>query len=119
MSLGEEDCGIAGDVHRVQLLLLLKCLGIRGEIQCRFRVRDVPLEIQETLPVDLVVEHRVSRCPLLHELGEDPGLVCPVPFLRQCGEDPVAQGAMPPVGDDLSLVALDASVRHDVAGLRP
>ena len=93
--------------------------GSLPEVERREGGRDVGLEVEEAAPVDLVVEHRVPGRPLLHELGEEAGLVERVPLRGQRREEPVAQGAAAPVGDHLPLVGLDHVRRHRVARLRP
>ena len=55
--------------------------------------------------------------PLLHEFGEDAGLVGGVPLGRQFGEQPRPHVAPRPVGDDLVGVDFQAVVIDEVAGL--
>ena len=113
----EQDC-VAGDVHGQELLALRPGLGVLRVVEGREGGRDVGLGVEEAAPVDLVVEDRVPRRPLLHELGEEAGLVEGVPLRGQRGEEPVAEGAAAPVGDHLPLVGLDHVGGHGVARLR-
>ena len=117
MAPGVDHRGVGGDAHGGELVAAgVLVLAQGGE----HRV-DIILEIEQTLPVDLAVGHRVARRPLLHELGEHAGGVGVVPFLGQLGEDAVAQGAALPVRNDRPAVGVDHvgghAVRRQCAGV--
>ncbi len=97
--LGEHDDRVAGDVHRDELLAPVVRLDVAGEVERGQGACDVGLEVEHPLAVDLVVEDGVPGGALLHELGEDPGVVGGPPLLGQHREHPVAQRAPPPVRD--------------------
>ena len=56
---------------------------------------------QQPLGVDLFAAHGVAGGALLHELGEDARLVGVEPLRGHVGEEALAHGLAPPVGDDL------------------
>ena len=107
VTLGEADDRVARDRHRAQLLALVEGLRVALEVEGRLRRRDLSLEVEHALPVELAVSHRVARRPLLHELGEAARRVRVEPLLRQLAEHLVAQRAASPEGDDLPLVLAD------------
>ncbi len=59
----------------------------------------------------------MARGALLHELGEDPGIVGLLPFRGQLGEHSVAHRAAAPVRDDRFFVELEGLGLHPVPGL--
>ena len=82
VSLGEADRGIAGDLHRPQSVAPGGRFRIQV-IQPRQRDRDFALHLVQAAAVDLVVQDRVARGTLLHELREHSRLVQAVPLLGQ------------------------------------
>jgi hypothetical protein len=116
---GEGDQCLGGDLHGPQLLLLGVGLRIVQEIQPFQGVPNVGDEVPETLSVDLVVQDRVPRGPLLHELGEDAGLVGRQPLRGHLTHDEVPERPPLPVGDDLLLVAPAGLWVHSKRDLRP
>ena len=112
VALGEAEDGVAGDVHGPELLALVPGLGVAAEVEGGDGGGDVVLEVEQAAPVDLVVEDGVAGRALLHELGEEAGLVGGVPLRGQGLEEAVAQRAAPPVGDDVPLVGRD-DLRRD------
>jgi hypothetical protein len=103
----------------VQGLALVVRLRILGEIESGQRQVDIGLKTSQPLRVDLVVQNRVPRGPLFHELGEYAGFVGLMPLVRERLEQPVAKGASGPEGDHRALVFCDRRVRDRVAGLGP
>jgi len=73
VAAGEQDGRVGGDVHRLQLLFPGQRAFVVGEVEGGGGGRDLALEVEQALAVDLAVGHRVARGPLLHELGEDAG----------------------------------------------
>ena len=67
---------------------------------------DVGLEVTQPSPVDLVVQHGVAGRALLHELGEDAGLVRGQPLVGHLGKEPLAHRLALPERDDLRLIDL-------------
>ena len=114
----EEDEGVARDVKRPERLAFLVGLRVVEEIEPRNRCGYLFLEVEHPLGIDLVVQHGVARGALLHELGEDPGVVGLLPFRRELGEHPVAHRAAAPIRDDLLFVELEAlaPTRYQVLG---
>ena len=117
--LGEKQHGVAGDVHRPQLLPPGVGLRVAEEVEGGDRGGNFPLEIQQALAIDLVVQHRMARGPLLHEFGEQAGVVGLFPLGREGGEEFVAHAAAAPIRNDLLLVDRQALLRHGVTGLGP
>ncbi len=117
--LGEKQHGVAGNVHRQQLLPPGKGLRVAEEVQrgdCR---SDLPFEIEQALAIDLVVQHRMARRPLLHEFGEQAGVVGLFPLRRERSENLVAHAAAAPIGNDLYLIDLQTLLGHGITGLGP
>ena len=100
----ETDQSVSADVHGLELLLLAVGFRIVEVIQAIQASLDVGFEIQKSLVIDLVVQNRVAGRPLLHELGEDTGLVCGFPFFRHFLEDEIAHGFALPERDNGVLV---------------
>ena len=73
----------------------------------------------EALPVDLVVEDGVAGGPLLHELGEDAGLVGVEPRPVHLGEDLLPDGLALPERDDDVLVGCPVLRADPERGLGP
>ncbi len=65
---------------------------------------DVFLKIAHAFAVDLVVQHGVAGRALLHEFGEDAGLVGGFPFVGHFGEEQFAHGAPLPERNDLVAI---------------
>ena len=74
---------------------------------------------QQALAVDLAVQHGVAGGALLHELGEEAGLVSGQPLGLHLGEDPLALGLAAPEGDDLVAVDRLHGGVHLEGSLRP
>ena len=119
VALGEDDGRVAGDVHGPELFGAVRGQGIVQVVQAGLPIGDACLEIEHARGVDGAVQGRVTGCALLHEFGEEAGLVGGAPFVRHLGEDAVAHGAARPVGDDLALVDGDVLFGHVVAGHGP
>ena len=119
VALGEDDGRVAGDRHGLELLGPVGGLGVVQVIEGGQALGDLALEVQHALAVDGAVQGRVAGRALLHELGEQAGLVGPLPLLGDVAEDAVAHAAALPVGDDLALVGLDVLLRDAVAGHGP
>jgi hypothetical protein len=117
VALREADGRVGRDVHRHQLLAAAQRVRVAVEVQRRDRRRDVALEIEHPLAVDLPVGHRVAGGPLLHELREDPRVVGVPPLLRELGEHAVAERAAPPVRDDQLLLDAKSLLVDGVARL--
>ncbi len=119
MAAGEDHRRLAGDVHRLELFGLVGG-GRVGEIVEGLQPPGDPLPaIAQAGVVDRAVEGGMAGGPLLHELGEQPGLVSRPPLCRHLAEDPVAHRPSLPVGDDDLLVRADVLLRHPVAGHLP
>ena len=116
---GEKDQGVAGNIHRHKLLALGVGVVIAQPVKRRRGRRDVALEVQQALAVDLVVQDGVPRRPLLHELREHAGLVGLQPGRGHGLENAVPHAPPTPVRDHLLLVRLDALAVDVVAGLGP
>ncbi len=118
VALREAHHRVAGDRHRPQLFALVERLRVAFEIERGLGPRDVGVEVQHPLAIELAVGHGVSGRPLLHELREAAGRIGVEPVLRQFGEHLVAQGAAAPEGNDLALVFPDDRRVHLVLRLR-
>ena len=102
VALGEEHHRVAGDLHRLELLAPVGGPGVVQIIEGGPVPGDVAFEVEHALAVDLAVQGTVwPGRALLHELGEDPGLVGVAATPWAVAEDAVAHGAALPVGDDL------------------
>ena len=107
MAPGENDRSVSGNVHGLELVtpgLALSVIGIPEGLESD---RDLTLEVEQPLAIDLAVGHGVSRRSLLHELGKDPGGVGVVPLSGKLVEDPVAERPPLPEGDDLGGESFD------------
>ena len=122
MTLGEEDRGVAGDAHRVELLLLVGRLGIVDVIQRGDVLLDPGLHVQQAFAVHPAVHGRMPRGALLHELGEHAGVVGFLPLLGHMVEDALALRLAFPVRDHLALIRVDVLladvVRLQFAGVQ-
>ncbi len=96
MTLGIPDYGVAANAHCFELLTLVQGLRVVNEIRFGQGFLYVLLETEETLLIDLAVSNRVSRRPLLHELGKEPRFVTVFPFVSHLTEYLVAHGALLP-----------------------
>ena len=116
MPLGQQDGGVAGNVHGLELLLLVGRFGIVDVVECFNPCADAFLQVQQAGAVHLPVHGRMTGSALLHELCEYARVVGFLPFLRDVPEDPFALRLALPVGDDLPLVRVDVFLT-DVIGL--
>ena len=91
----------AAVVHGQQLLLPGQRLRIVEEIEGLQAGADLGLQVAQALGIDLFAADGVAGGALLHELGEHARLVGGEPFGRHVGEQLLAHGLAPPVGDDL------------------
>ena len=119
MTFCEAHDRVAGDGHGPELLPLVQRLGVLLEIEHGLGTGDVGLEVQQALPVELAVGHRVARGTLLHELRVAACLIGVMPGPGQLLEHLVPHGPALPEGDDLPLVGLDHLRRDLVLGLLP
>ena len=117
MTLGKEYGGVARDGHGLQLLLLVGGQRVVDIIQRGDALCDTFLQIEQTAAVHLAVHRRVAAGSLLHEFGEDAGVVGLFPLLGDMGEDALALSAALPVGNHLALVGTDVLLA-DVVGLQ-
>ena len=122
VALGEQDRGVAGDAHRVELLLLVGRLGIVDVIQRGDVLLDPGLHVQQAFAVHPAVHGGMARGALLHELGEHAGVVGFLPLLGHMVEDALALRLALPVRDHLALVRVDVLladvVRLQLAGVQ-
>ena len=104
VSLGKNDHGIARDIHRLELLGLVGRFRVIEKIQCGDLVGDLLFEIEHPLAINLAIQRGVPRCSLLHELGEEAGLIGGPPFIRDMAEDSFANRFALPVRDHFACV---------------
>ena len=107
VSLGEEDGGVARDVHGPQFLLLVGGLRVVDVVERLDASANPLLHVEESLPVHLPVHGGMSRRPLLHELREDAGMVGLLPLLGDMAENAFPLRLPLPVRDDNALVGVD------------
>src|ERR1035437_4835986 len=119
MAFGEEDDRVAANLERLERLALLIGFRIVEEIKVRYGLRNVALEIVHALGINLAVENGMPGSALLHELGEDAGVISFLPFGGQFLEHAVAHRAAPPLGNDLLLVKPHRLLIHPVPSLGP
>ena len=81
MTLGEEDRGVAGDAHRIQLLLLVGRLGIVDVIQRGDVLLDPGLHVQQAFAVHPAVHGRMPCGALLHKFREHTCMISLFPRL--------------------------------------
>ena len=117
MAFGEADDGIGRHIHSLEFLLLVPGQRIVEEIEAVEAFGDFALEVEQALVVDDVAQHGVARRALLHELGEDAGLVGVLPGGLHFREDAVAHAVALPVGNDLLLLDAARLVVHAVGDL--
>ena len=89
----EADHRIQRDAHGFELLAFGVGVAIGRVVELRQAGVDVGLEISQPAAVNLVVQHGVARRALLHELGEDAGLVRGQPLVGHLGKEPLAHRA--------------------------
>ena len=89
MSLGKAHHGAGDNMHGAQLFPFGSGIGIVQEIQCVQAVLDILLKVEHAFAIDLIVEDGMTRRALLHEFGEDAGLVSRLPFRGHFLEDQV------------------------------
>ena len=102
--------GVAADMHGAAALPA--CRTASGSFRKSSAARrhcDVGLKVEHALAVDLVVQHGVAGRALLHELGEDAGLVGVLPFGGHLAEDQVAHRPAAPEGNDGLFVYMTRS----------
>ena len=107
MALGQQNRRVARNRHRLQLLLLVRRLGVIDIIQGEDVLFDARLHVQEALPVHPAVHRRMARSALLHELGEHPGAVGFLPFLGHMVENALPLRLAFPVRNHLTFVGID------------
>ena len=117
VTLGEDDDRVARDIHRLELLALSRGVGIGEVVEPSQPLPNALLVIEHAHPVDLAVQRRVSGCPLLHELGENPRFVRVSPVLWHMAEHPIPHGPASPIRDDLLLVDVRGVRFNGVPGL--
>ena len=115
MALGEQNGGIARDGHGLQLLLLVGGLGVIDVIQRGYLFFYAGLDVEQSLTVHLSIHSRMPGGTLLHELGEDAGVVGLFPFLRHVVEDALALRLSLPIGYDLALVDINILLTDGIA----
>ena len=76
-------------------------------------LRDVPLEVQHTLVVNLIVEDGVARRPLLHKFREHACIKCLVPMLIHCPKDPFTHRSAGPEGDNFLFIGSSDLICYD------
>ncbi len=109
VAFGEANDRVRGQLHAVELLAARERLGIAQRVERLTGGRDLFLEIEESLAVDLPVGDGVPRRALLHELCEHPRFVGLFPSLGERREDLVSQAAPLPERDDGLAVVLEDS----------
>jgi hypothetical protein len=110
---------IGCDLHCAQLFAPGIGLRVVQPVERLDRRLDLALEVAHPPMVDLVVEHRVARRALLHELGIDPRLVGGDPILSHIGKDALAHRPATPKRDDLLGIDLPRPRRHGKRDLCP
>ena len=119
IALAQDHDGVAGDEHGVELVPLVQSIRIALVVQLGQGRPDVLLVVEISLLVELGGAHRVAGAPLLHELGEDAGLIGVLPLLGHAVQDPAAHGPVLPVGDDLLLLDVQVLLRDGEVAPRP
>jgi len=101
MAPGKGDQRIGTDIHRLILLILVVCPGVVEEVKGLALLGDSPLEVQHAVMIDLVVQNRMARRTLFHELGKDARIVGLLPVGAHRGKELFPLGLAPPERDDL------------------
>ena len=117
VTLGKEYGGVARDGHSLQLLFFVCGQRVVDIIQRGDAIGDALLEVEQAAAIHLAVHRRVASGSLLHEFGENAGVIGLFPLLGDVGEDALALGASLPVRDHLALVGADVLLA-DVVGLQ-
>ena len=107
VTLGKEYGSGARDGHSLQLLLLVGGQRVVDIVQRGDSPGDALLEVEQAAAVHFAVHRRVAAGSLLHEFGENTGVIGLFPLLGDVGEDALALGAALPVGNHLALVGAD------------
>ena len=81
VALREQYGRVAGNGHRLQLLLPVRGLGIVYVIELRDALCNALLHIQQALAVHPAIHCSVSRCALLHKLRENACVIRLFPLL--------------------------------------
>ncbi len=71
VATGKDDGRIGGHIHGLELVAFGLGFRIGRFAQLLQRGGNLTPKIEQPLAIDLAVGHRVPRCPLLHELGEN------------------------------------------------
>lgn len=114
MTASEQNQGVAGDGHGPEFLLLVGGFGIIEEVQLGKLLVDTGLEVLHAHAVHLAVQGSMAGSPLLHEFGEDTGLVEGFPAFGHVVEDAVTLGAALPEWNHFLLVFLNLAVGDGV-----
>ncbi|OPZ65285.1 MAG: hypothetical protein BWY83_03042 [bacterium ADurb.Bin478] len=114
ITMSQGDDGLGTNPHGLQFLRSLPGGRIVQIIQFHHRIIDPADEIHHPQSVDLVVQHRMPRGTLLHELGEYAGLIAAMPGRRHSRKNFFPHGVSAPEGDD----ALAINVAHVLADLK-
>ena len=114
MTASEQNQGVAGDGHGPEFLLLVGGFGIIEEVQLGKLLVDTGLEVLHAHAVHLAVQGGMAGSPLLHEFGEDTGLVEGFPAFGHVVEDAVTLGAALPEWNHFLLVFLNLAVGDGV-----
>ena len=107
MALSQQDRGVAGDAHRIELLLLVGRLRVVDVIQRGDILLDPGLHVQQALAVHPAVHGSMARGALLHELGEHAGVISLLPLLGDMVENTFPLRLPLPIRDYLALVRVD------------
>jgi len=104
--LREPDHRVRGDAHGLELFAPGVGIPVACVVELRKASIDGGLEVTQPAAIDLVIQHRMAGRALLHELGEDAGVVCRQPLVRHLREEPLAHRLALPERDDRFFIDL-------------
>ena len=111
MPFGKENSGIARNQHCLQFLLPVGGLGVVDKVQLTQALLNAGFHVKQTLAIHLAVHRRMTGGALLHELGENTGMVGFLPFFRHMIEDALTLRLSLPIGNDHTLVGVNVGLR--------